>query len=80
MINPMQLMQMMRGGNPQQIVMQMVNSNPQIANNPMAKNLISMAEKGDFSGVEQFGRNIAKEKNVDFDKALGEFKNQFGIK
>ena len=42
-MNPINLIQMMKCGNPQQIVMQMMN-NPQIANNPMAKNMIEMAK------------------------------------
>lgn len=70
---------MMKGGNPQQIVMQMMN-NPQIANNPMAKNMIEMAKSGNLQGIEEMGRNIAKEKGIDFDKAFSDFKSQFNPK
>jgi poly(3-hydroxyalkanoate) synthetase len=77
MINPMQLIQMMRSGNPKQIAMQMVNSNPQIANNPMIKNMFSMAEKNDIQGITQLGKNMAKEKGIDFDKSFSDFKSQF---
>lgn len=75
-MNPINLIQMMKCGNPQQIVMQMMN-NPQIANNPMAKNMIEMAKSGNLQGIEEMGRNIAKEKGIDFDKAFSYFKNQF---
>lgn len=75
-MNPINLIQMMKCGNPQQIVMQMMN-NPQIANNPMAKNMIEMAKSGNLQGIEEMGRNIAKEKGIDFDKAFSDFKNQF---
>lgn len=78
-MNPMMSMlgQMMRGGgNPQQMVQQMMG-NSQIMSNPMAKNVMDMAQKGDISGIEQFGRNIAKERGIDFDKAFSEFKSQF---
>lgn len=75
-MNPINLIQMMKCGNPQQIVMQMMN-NPQIANNPMAKNMIQMAKSGNLQGIEEMGRNIAKEKGIDFDKAFSDFKNQF---
>lgn len=75
-MNPINLIQMMKCGNPQQIVMQMMN-NPQIANNPMAKNMIQMAKNGNLQGIEEMGRNIAKEKGIDFDKAFSDFKNQF---
>ena len=70
---------MMKCGNPQQIVMQMMN-NPQIANNPMAKNMIEMAKIGNLQGIEEMGRNIAKEKGIDFDKAFSDFKSQFNPK
>lgn len=69
--------QMMKsGGNPQQMIQQMMG-NSQIMSNPMAKNVIEMAQNGDLSGIEQFGRNIAKERGVDFDKAFSDFKRQF---
>ena len=47
--------------------------------NPMARNIIYMAQKGDVEGIEQMGRNIAKEKGIDFDKAFSDFKKQFPI-
>lgn len=78
-MNPINLIQMMKCGNPQQIVMQMMN-NPQIANNPMAKNMIEMAKIGNLQGIEEMGRNIAKEKGIDFDKAFSDFKSQFNPK
>ena len=76
-MNPLNIFQMMKNGNPQQMAMKMINSNPQIANNPMVKNILNMAEKGDVQGIEQMGRNMAKEKGIDFDKSFSDFKNQF---
>lgn len=80
-MNPISIIfQMMKGGgNPQQMIQQMMG-NSQIMQNPMAKNVLDMAQKGDMQGIEQFGRNIAKERGVDFDKELENFKGQFGIK
>ena len=75
-MNIMNVFQMMNSGNPKQIVMRMMND-PQIANNPMAKNMIEMAKSGNLKGIEEMGRNIAKERGVDFDKAFSDFKNQF---
>ena len=75
-INPMQLIQAMK--NPQAFMQQMMN-NSQIMQNPMAKNIVDMAQKGDVAGIEQMGRNIAKEKGIDFDKAFSDFKKQFPI-
>lgn len=66
--------------NPMQMILnQMINS-PQVKSNPMAQNVINMAKNGDVDGIEQFGRNIAKEKGIDFDKEFANFKNQFHIK
>lgn len=75
-INPMQLIQAMK--NPQAFMQQMMN-NSQIMQNPMARNIIDMVQKGDVTGIEQMGRNIAKEKGIDFDKAFSDFKKQFPI-
>lgn len=80
-MNPlMAIMQMMRGGgNPQAMLNQMMN-NSAIMQNPMAKNILNMAQQGDISGIEEMGRNIAKERGVDFDKAFSDFKAQFPMK
>lgn len=77
-MNPiMSIFQMMRGGgNPQNMLKQLMG-NSQIANNPMAKNIMDMAQDGNISGIEQLGRNIAKERGIDFDKAFSDFKSQF---
>ena len=76
-MNPMNLMQMFQ--NPQQF-MQNIMGNNQIMSNPMVRNIMNMAQRGDIQGIEKLGRNIAKEKGIDFDKAFAEFKNQFPIK
>ena len=75
-MNPLQMLGAMK--NPQAFMQQMMN-NSQIMQNPMAKNIIDMAQKGDVAGIEQMGRNIAKEKGIDFDKAFSDFKKQFPI-
>ena len=54
--------------------------NSQMMQNPMIKNVMGMAQKGDISGVENFGRNIAKERGVDFDSEFEKFKRQFPMK
>ena len=75
-MNPLQMLGAMK--NPQAFIQQMMN-NSQVMSNPMAKNIIDMAQKGDVAGIEQMGRNIAKEKGIDFDKAFSDFKKQFPI-
>ena len=64
---------------PQQFLQSMMG-NSKIMQNPMARNIIDMAQKGDVEGIEQMGRNIAKEKGIDFDKAFSDFKKQFPLR
>lgn len=78
MFNPMQIMQMIKGGNPQQMLQQLMGDS-QMMQNPMARNTLEMAQKGNIKGIEQLGRNMAAERGVDFDKAFSDFKNQFGL-
>lgn len=75
-MNPIQMIHAMRTGNPQSVIMGILRQQ----NNPMAQNMMQMVQNNDLSGIEQFGRNIAKERNIDFDKALSDFKSQFSIK
>ena len=62
--------------NIKQMVMNMIKNN----SNPVMKNLIEMAEKGDSKGVENFARNMMKEQGRDFDKEMTQFKQNFNIK
>lgn len=77
MINPMQLMQMLRGGNPQQVLMNLLNQ--QAGNNPVMRNALDMVQRGDTKGVEQLARNMANEKGIDVDKAVAEIRKQLGM-
>lgn len=72
-MNPMQMLQsfITRGLSPQKIVEQMMDDNPMIAN------LMKMANSGNTSGVENFARNMFKEKGRDFDKEFSEFRKKF---
>ena len=73
-MNPIQMLQSFlgRGMSPQQIISQMSGNK-----NPMITNLMNMMQTGDSKGVEDFARNIFKEKGRDFDKEFGEFKKNF---
>lgn len=74
MNNPMQFMNMLRGiKSPKDAVINIIKSN----NNPMVKNLVEMAEKGDSKGVETFARNLYAQQGRDFDKEFNEFMNNF---
>lgn len=78
MINPMQIMQMMKGGSPQQAIMNMMRQ--QAGNNPVLKNAIDMAEKGDVDGLKNLAHNLGKENGINVDEKFSEIKNQFGMK
>ena len=64
---------MTKGMTPKGIVKNMVG------NNPIFNNLIDMAEKGDNAGVETFARNLLKERGMDLDKELADFKKSLNI-
>ena len=74
MNNPMQIMNLLKGvKSPKDAVINMIKSN----NNPMVKNLVDMAEKGDNEGIEKFARNMFKEQGRDFDTEFSEFMRSF---
>lgn len=74
MNNPMQFMNMLKGiKSPKEAVINMIKSN----NNPMIKNLVEMAEKGQNDKIEEFARNLFREQNRDFDQEFGEFMKNF---
>lgn len=74
MNNSMEMIKnIMSNKNPQQVIQNMISNNT----NPMLNNLINMAQNGDTKGVENFARNIFKEKGRDFDKEFSEFMSNF---
>ena len=70
-MNPMNMIKqyMMKGMTPQNILSKLGT------NNPILKNVINMAQNGDTKGVENFARNICKQKGMDFDKEFSKFKD-----
>ena len=69
-MNPMEFMKGIK--NPQQFVMNMLKQNQ----NPMVTQLIQMIKNGNTNQIEQFARNICKERGMDFDKQFAEFMKQ----
>ena len=78
MINPMQIMQMIRGGNPQQAIMNAMRN--QAGRNPVLNNALDMAEKQDAKGLEQLARNLCESNGVNADDMVKQIKSQFGMK
>lgn len=78
-VNPMQLIQMIKGGqNPQQLMLNILEG--QAASNPMSANLLDLAKSGKTADIEQIVRNISKQRGVDFDKEFTAFKQMLGVK
>lgn len=61
------------GGNLQELIMRTMMGNN---SNPMINRLIEMARTGNSKEIENFARNIMKEKGRDFDKEFSEFMSQ----
>lgn len=77
-MNPMQFMQLIRGGqNPQQLVLGMMEQ--QMSGNPMGENLINLAKQGDSASIEQIVRNIAQSKGINFDQEFASFRQMLGL-
>ena len=74
MNNPINMIKAMMGKmSPKDIAISILKNN----SNPMLSNLIDMVNKGDTKGIEEFARNICKEKNIDFYKDFTDFMNNF---
>ena len=69
-MNPMEFMKGIK--NPKQFVMNMLKQNQ----NPMAMQLMQMVKNGNTNQIEQFARNVCKERGMDFDKSFAEFMKQ----
>ena len=69
-MNPMQFLRGIK--NPQQFVINMLVQNQ----TPMGVQLMNLAKTGDKTQIENFARNICKERGMDFDKQFAEFMKQ----
>ena len=78
MINPMMLMQMLRGGNPQQTIMNAMRN--QAGQNPVLNNALDMAEKRDVKGLEQLAINLGDTNGVNAKEMARQIKSQLGMK
>lgn len=61
-----------KGGNVPDLIKKSISSN-----NPVMGNLIDMANRGDTKGLENFTRNLFKEKGRNFDEEFSEFMHNF---
>ena len=70
----MQLLQMLKSGNPQQIAMQMLQRNA--GNNPVLNNVLQMAQGGNIAGIEQIARNLCNSRGVNPDEMMKQLQQQ----
>ena len=73
----MNIMQLI-GKGPEQFIQNMISNN-QAMKNPMAKNTLDMAQKGNMQGIEQMARNLCKENGLDADEVMNQIKSRFGL-
>ena len=77
-VDPAQFIQMIKNGkNPEQLMMTFLQQN--MGGTPMGNQLIQMANKKDFNGIEQFARNYFKQQGIDFDTEFAAFRKMLGI-
>ena len=67
-LNPMQLMNMLKNGNPQQVAEQIIKTN--YANDPMMINLLQMGQKGDIQGLKQYAQQYLGQQGKNFDAEI----------
>ena len=77
-VNPMLLVQAIKNGqNPQQLMLSVLQG--QAYNNPLGRNLLSLAQQGRTAELEKVVRNIyAQQGGQDFDSEFEAFKRALG--
>lgn len=63
-LNPMQLISLLRGGNPQQVVQQIIQTN--YPNDPTMQQLLQYAQQGNTQALNQFAQQLFARSGRDF--------------
>lgn len=70
-MNPMQLMGLLKGKNPQEMAISMIkNSN---INDPMINQLLQYAQSGDINSMNKIAENFFKGQGLDFNNEFNNF-------
>lgn len=78
-VNPMMLIQMIKGGkNPQQLLMSIMEGSA--GSNPVTQNLYKLMREGKTADIETFARNYFASQGKDFDSEFKRFKETYGLK
>ena len=67
-LNPIMLLSLLKGGNPQSIAQQLFQTNFQ--SNPNMQSLMQLARSGNSQGVEQFAKNYFQQIGKDYNTEL----------
>ena len=70
-LNPLQLLSMIKRGNPQVIAQQLFQNN--FSSNPDMQNLMQMAMKGNSQGIQQFAQQYFGRQGMDFNTEISNF-------
>ena len=76
-MNPINIIQMMKSGNPQQAIQSIIEGNPNVQNNPLAQNAIKMYQNGDTMGLQNMAENMCKERGITVDQAKQQVMSMF---
>jgi len=63
-LSPMQLISLLRGGNPQQVVQQIIQTN--YPNDPTMQQLLQYAREGNTQAINQFAQQLFARSGRDF--------------
>jgi hypothetical protein len=72
-LNPMQLLLMLKNGNPQAVAEQIINQN--FPNNPQMQQLLQMGKQGNTKGLEQIAQQILGQQGKDFNTEMNNLLN-----
>lgn len=70
-MNPMQLIGLLKGRNPQELVMSMIKNNN--INDPMINELVGYAQKGDINSVTKIAENYFGQQGKNFNNEFNSF-------
>lgn len=76
-MNPINIIQMMKSGNPQQAIQSIIENNPNFKNNPLAQNAMKMYQNGDTRGLQNMAENMCKERGITVDQAKQQVMGMF---
>jgi hypothetical protein len=75
-LNPLQLMAMLRGGNPQQIAQQIIQQN--YPNNPMMQQLLNLGQQGDVQSLQKIAQQICAQQGCNFETEMSNLMSMLG--